>query len=384
MGRIATALSLWLIALMGLGACSQAESPATTGGPRVENSRIVFPPNSPQLAALTIVNAEAAAPAVARLPGRLLWDEEHTARIFPPFGGRVLRIDARPGDVLKAGQALAHLSSPEFGDAQAIANKTDADLALARKNLARVKLLVDNGVAPQKDLAAAEADVADRRAEHAQAAARIKLYGTSTNVDASLVLTAPIAGTVVERNINPGQEVRPDMSTGNAPALFVITDPTRLWMVLDATERELPMLTVGTPMTFRTSAYPGETFAARIIAVNDFVDPQSRTIKVRCAVDNRDRRLKGEMFVTGELRGPARSGVTVPAKAVFLVGTRHYVFVEESTGQFARVEVDGLDEKGGPVLVGVGLRKDQRVVVEGSLFLQQIFQQKGGEPGAKR
>lgn len=384
MGRIVSARHLWLAALVVLGACSQAEQPAGTSGPRVENGRVVFPANSPQLAALTIVNAETAAPAVVKLPGRLLWDEERTARIFPAFGGRVLRIDARPGDVLKAGQPLAHLSSPEFGDAQALASKAEADLALARKNLARVKLLVDNGVAPQKDLAAAEAELADRRAEHAQATARIKLYGGSPNVDASLVLTAPIAGTVVERNINPGQEVRPDMSTGNAPALFVITDPTRLWLGLDATERDLPLLAVGNAITFRTTAYPGESFTAKIIAVSDFVDPQTRTIKLRCAVDNRDRRLKGEMFVTGELQGPPRAGVTVPAKAVFLVGTRHYVFVEETTGRFARAEVDGLDEKGGPVLVTTGLRKDQRVVVEGSLFLQQIFQQKGGEPGARR
>lgn len=384
MGRSVLALGLWLGVLVGLGACSQAEQSAPATGPRVESGRIVFPPGSPQLGGLTIVPAEAAAPATVRLPGRLVWDEERTARVYPPFTGRVLRIDAKPGDVLKAGQALAHLSSPEFGDAQAQANKAEADLALAKKNLARVKLLVDNGVAPQKDLAAAEAEFADRRAEHAQAMARIKLYGGSATVDASLVLTAPVAGTVVERNINPGQEVRPDMSTGNAPALFVITDPSRLWSLLDANERDLPLLSVGSTLAFQTTAYPGETFAAKIIAVSDFVDPQTRTIKVRCVVDNRDRRLKGEMFVTGQLQGPPRNGVTVPAKAVFLVGTRHYVFVEESAGTFARVEVDGLDEKGGPVLVSSGLRKDQRVVVEGSLFLQQIYQQKGGEPGARR
>lgn len=120
------------------------------------------------------------------------------------------RIAAQPGDRVKAGQALAYLASPDFGQAQADAGKAQADIALAEKNLARIRELHDNGVAPRKDLSQAEAEHARARSELARAQGRVRLYGGGTGIDQTLALKSPIAGTVVERNLNPGQELRSD------------------------------------------------------------------------------------------------------------------------------------------------------------------------------
>ena len=164
---------------------------------------------------------------------------------------------------------------------------------------------------------------------------------------------------------------------GNAPALFVVTDPTRLWLQLDATERELGLLKPGMTVQVTTSAFPGETFDARIDAVADFIDPQTRTIRVRGSLANAERRLKGEMFVNAEFNVPPRTGVAVPAKAVFLAGAKHFVFVEEGPGKFVRVEVKPETEAGGVVIVAQGLAVGQKVVIDGALFLQQLIQSKG-------
>ena len=371
------------VAALMLTACDRKEAQTAPPPIKVEAGHVIFSPGSPQLASLTYAEAVEAPPVGARIPGRLVWDEERTVRVFPAFAGRVVHIHVKPGDVVKALQPLAELTSPDFADAQGAANKAASEFTLAEQNLARVRLLVDNGVAPQKDLAAAESEYATKRAELEQSTSRVKLYGGGGRVDASLVLRSPIAGTVVERNINPGQELRADMSTANAPALFVITDPSRLWLLLDATERDLSALSVGEAVSFGSAAWPGQSFAARVIAISDFVDPQTRTIKVRCIVDNRDRRLKGEMYVNAEVQGPARSGLSVPAKAVFVLGNQHFLFVEESPGRFGRVAIDAVEDRGGSVIVTRGLQAKQRVVVEGSLFLQQILQQKGGDRGAR-
>jgi cobalt-zinc-cadmium efflux system membrane fusion protein len=287
-----------------------------------------------------------------------------------------VRIDAKPGDVVRAGQRLAQLASPDFGQVQSEGRKAAADLALAEKNLARVRELVANDVAAKKDLQNAEAEFARSRAEHARALERVRLYGGGEAVDSTFALRSPIAGTVVERNINPGQELRPESATANMPAMFVVTDPTRLWVLLDATERELPLLRAGRIVTFKSSAYPDDTFDARIDAVSDFIDPQSRTIKVRGSAANEDRRLKGEMYVVARLEVAVRPGVSIPAKAVFLLGNRHFVFIEESPGRFLRVEVHTEGEDGGVIPVIAGVAAGQKVVVDGSLFLQQIFASK--------
>jgi cobalt-zinc-cadmium efflux system membrane fusion protein len=367
-----------LAACAVLFGCDAGGGKGPASRPTVEGDRLVFPPDSAQLGAIVTDVAKPAGANVLRLPGRLAWDEDKTVRIFPAFAGRVVKIFVKPGDTVKAGQTLAQLASPDFGQAQADARKAASDFALTQKNLARVRELVAGGVAPQRDLQAAESEYARAQAELARASGRVRLYGsTAQSVDQTFALKSPIAGTVVERSINPGQELRSDLMLGNGAPMFVITDPSRLWLFLDATERDLRLLRSGETLALRTDAYPQETFPAVIEAISHSVDPQTRTIKVRGSLANPHDRLKGEMFVTAELETAPAAGIVVPAKAVFLQGTRHFVFVEEERGRYAHVEVQIGSESGGALVVTEGLREGQRVVVDGNLFLQQLFQSKG-------
>jgi cobalt-zinc-cadmium efflux system membrane fusion protein len=159
----------------------------------------------------------------------------------------------------------------------------------------------------------------------------------------------------------------------------VVTDPTRLWLVLDATERDLGYLRAGQSIRFHATPYANETFTARLDVVGDAIDRETRTVRARGSLANPDRRLKGEMFVTAEIETPAQPGVQLPAKAVFLIGTTQYVFVEESPGRYARVPVKAGEERGGVIVIGEGVRAGQKVVVDGSLFLQHIYQRQGGK-----
>lgn len=378
---------LWipaLAAVFALAGCGEEAARTQTPRPRLEDGRVVFPSASPQVAAIVAEPAQPGDYASLRLGGRLTWDEERTARLYPAFAGKVVKILAQPGDRVKAGQPLALLASPEFGQAQAEARKGAVDVALAEKTLARVRDLVANGVAPQKDLHAAEAELARARADAAQALGRVKLYGGSDTVDAALALRSPIDGTVVERNLNPGQELRPEASGGGAPPLFVVTDPTRLWVQLDASERDLGLLRPGGSVVLRTSAYPDASFEARIVSVADFVDPATRTIRVRGVVANPERKLKGDLYVTGVVRSDVRPPVQIPARAVFLVGDQQYVFVEEAPGRYRRAKIVPSGEAEGRIAVSAGLAAGERVVVDGALFLQRILSQLSAREQAEK
>ena len=370
-----------LIALLAgcgvLFGCDAGGSKEPAAAPTVEGDRVLFPQDSPQLGAIVTEVARHPDAGAIRLPGRLAWDEDKTVRLFPAFAGRVVKIFVKTGEVVKPGQMLAQLASPDFGQAQADAQKAASDLALAEKTLARVRELVAAGVAPQKDLNAAQAEHVRAQTEFARASGRVRLYGKAAEtVDQSFALKSPIAGTVVERSINPGQELRSDLVLANGPPMFTITDPSRLWVFLEATERDLAFLKPGDPVALHSDAYPEETFKATIDMVADFVDPQTRTIRVRGSLANPDHRLKGEMFVTARIETAPPSGVVVPAKAVFLQGNRHFVFVEEARGRYAHVEVRVGAENEGIFPVTAGLQEGQRVVVDGNLFLQQLFQSK--------
>jgi cobalt-zinc-cadmium efflux system membrane fusion protein len=365
-------LALSLAALCSCGGKPDAQAPeASIQG----KNAVVFPAGSPQLAQIVTAEVQPRRDMTMRFNGRLVWNEDRTVRVLAPFGGRVMSIAVRPGDRVKAGDTLAVLAAPELGSAQAEARKAEQDYALAEKSFARVRELYDAGVAPAKDFQAAQADLARTEAERQRTREKLRLYGKTQSVDQTFRLKSPIAGVVVERNLNPGQEVRPD-SQGDK-GLFVVSDPSRLWFLLDLAEKDIGLVKAGAQVMLSATSLGEERVAGRIVHVAEQVDPQTRTVKVRGTVDAADRRLKAEMYVVAELRLPVQGGFVVVPSAVFLRGERHYVFVDAGGGRFERraVEVGPLTGEGQVVLRG--LDASDKVVSDGSLLLEHLIENEG-------
>lgn len=317
---------------------------------------------------LKIATAEKDKGGWLRLPGRLVWNEEKTVRVFPQVAGRVQKINIDVGNPVKIGQPLATLTSPDYGQALADARKARADAQLASQAVERNRLLREAGVVAEKDWQQTEAAAIAAKAEAERATRR--LAGLGGDGDGSYVLRSPLPGIIVERNLNPGQEYRPDQSS--AP-LFVVTDPSSLWIQVDAAEADLGKLKKGEPLLIESKQYPGERFKGVIRHVADFVDPTTRTIKVRGELPNTDRRLKGEMFVNALVELEPTAALRVPASAVFLFGDKRYVFVEEAPGRYRRQAVEAGAEREGMVDVMTGLKEGDKVVAEGSLHLLKYF-----------
>jgi cobalt-zinc-cadmium efflux system membrane fusion protein len=364
--------------LVLLTGCDSGKEAAEVPQAKADGDAVIMATNSPQLAALTVEQVGAEEPAFVPLTGRLVWDEDATVRVFTPFAGIVRKLFVEVNQPVTKGMPLAEIQSSDFGQAQSDARKATSDLRRADQNLTRLRDLFEHGAAPRKDLESAEADFASARAEKDRAEARLAIYGmTATSTNQDFLLPTALTGILVERNVTPGQEVRPDQMLANTPQftapLFVVTDPGHLWIQIDATELDLPHLRPGRELTFTSRAFPGQTFTGRVDTVSEFIDPSTRTIKVRGSVDNTRRLLKGEMFVSVTLPDGKALGASVPAKAVFLKGDKHYVFVEEQPGRFARQEVQIGAEQNGRVVVLAGAQLGQRVVTDGCTLLQQIL-----------
>lgn len=380
-------LALTLCATALLQGCGKAPPvPATPepAPPILQSGQLRFPPGHPQLALLGVAEVRPAKELIVDLPARLVWNEERTQRVYPPFAGRVAAIRADLGQSVKAGAPLALLASPDFGQAQADTAKAQADQVLAQQALARQRELFEAGIVARKDLEQTEADAARARAEVARAAARTSLYGGSAAVNQQLAITAGMGGVVVERNLNPGQEVRPDQSGPGAPALFVVTDPSTLWVQIDARESDLASMRPGDAFTLQVPAYPGETFSGRVTATADAIDPNTRTIKVRGLVPNADRRLKAEMLATARVSESRSTGVVVPAEAVTLNGTAHTVFVQRDAGVFEPRSVTLGHEGPREVVVATGLAAGDKIVTQNVLLLARQFQTFVEDAAAKK
>ena len=382
-------LTLYLnaAALALLSACTEAPAPAPeASAPILQGNQLRFAPGHPQLALLGIATATPGKSIIVELSARLVWNEERTQRIYPAFAGRVMAIKADVGQPVKAGTVLAQLASPDFGVAQADTAKARADVRLTQKSLQRQRELFEAGIVARKDLEQAEAEAARSQAETQRADARTRLYGGGGgNVNQQLALVAGLNGVVVERNLNPGQELRPDQSGPGVPALFVVTDPTSLWVQIDARESEVGTLRPGAAFELIIPALPGQKFEGRVTAASDFIDPATRTIKVRGVVANPDRKLKAEMLATARIERMLGGGVVIPAQAVSLLGATHTVLVQVQPGVFESREVVLGYQGPREAVVSRGLEVGEQVVSENMLLLARTFRttQDAARPAGK-
>lgn len=371
-------------AALALAACGKPEAPARAPLPGVEisNETIVFPQDSPQLATLRLVAAVPERESVVRINGRLAWDERRTSRVHVPMAGRVVELHAEAGAQVSRGSLLARVSSPEYGQAQSEAHRARTELELAERALARTRELQQAGVIALKELQAAQADEQRARAERERTAARERLYGPARSIDQLYQVTAPLAGVVVERRVTVGQEVRPEQAA-EAP-MFVITDPTRLWVMLDVPESLSGDIAVGEALRVTVPAMPGEVHTARIEYVSDAIDPDTRAVRARAVIDNRQRRLKSEMYVIADVEIPPSLALRVPANGLFLLEDRYHAFVEEAPGRYTRRALQAEQASLGYMRVLGGLAAGERVVSDGALLLQQMLVQRATSPDPAR
>lgn len=363
-----------LLGLLTLAGCHHKPLLEVDDGAKVAGDTVTLKSAS----GIHVVAATSTGERLLQLPGRLVWNEDATVRVFSPFAGRVTRILVQPGDHVATGATLAILSSADYGATQADDRKAQALLLLAAKARDRSRDLLDHGVVAAKDVEQTESDYANAEAEAQRTHARLKLFGDAgSQVNQLYELKSPIAGVVVDKALNPGQEVSADQS--GAP-LFVVTDPGTLWVQLDAHEGDLQALRVGESLSLRCAQYPDENFPGTLTQIADFVDPLTRAIRLRGRVANADHRLKGEMYVSAELPLASVSHAAVPAAAVLLVGAEQYVFVAKGDTQFERRAVKTEAENRGTVAIDDGLQPGENVVAGGALYLQQLLAAGGGAP----
>jgi cobalt-zinc-cadmium efflux system membrane fusion protein len=313
---------------------------------------------------------ELVAPTLQALPGKLAFDEDRTVRINSPVTGRVSQLVAPAGSAVKAGDVLAWLDSPDFAQARADARKAQADLAMKQHALARTDELTKLGVLAQKDLDGARADAGQAQAELDRAQSVLKNLDP-TGTGTRYALRTPIAGIVVDRSINPGMEVRPDAAT----PLFIVTDPTQLWVSFELSEQDMAKVHNGQRVRIDVDAFADTHFSGHIVYVGAALDPATRRINVRAALDanaqtGADTRLKPEMFARiSPLEDDGRKQIAVPNSALVSLGLHHFVFVEESPGTLKRREVQlgVVGERN--AFVTAGLKSGERVVTRGAVLL---------------
>lgn len=400
-GGAAPRIWLWLGALgvgtLGLGLhLYQAEpNPAASAPPP--------PPAARQAADFRLSDAEMRAlriePVAARpfrdervAEGRIAVNEDRATPMFAPYTGRVIRVFARTGDRVEAGQPLYEIEAPDVTAAASdllagLDNLQKARVAAeqARREEARQASLLAARAASLRDLEQARAALAAAEADQRSAAAaldaardRLRVLGRgpaeiagierSRQVSGVITVTAPLAGTVTQRRLGPGQW----LTTGQGEPVFTIADLSTVWLVAQVREADAPAIRAGQAVEVELGALPGRAFPARILRSAAGLDPATRRLQVMAEVEDPEGVLRPEMFANFRIEvGARREGPSVPLGAVIFRGAEAHVWVALPGNRFElRTIRPGLRD--GPVIeVLEGLAAGERTVTAGALFIDR-------------
>ena len=405
--RAVTLVALLGLAGVGLWGCGSSSSSRTPAPEQKEQpaggkeeakeaagtpTEIRVEPDMQRAVGLTVQRAEQRAVAeTIRTTAVVSPDDTRLSRIRPLAEGRVLEVLVRAGDRVTTGQTLLVYDSitagqltSEYRSAVAALERATAEAEVSRRALERADNLVELGGVAKADrerraaeLHRAEAEMNSARAGVTNLAQKLRRLGVSddqlarvqhgddVNVAARSTVTAPFAGIVLQVTTAPAETITPDRE------LFTVADLSRVWLEADVYQKDIAKIRVGQNAIVTVDTYPGDTFTGRITNISAALDPTTRTAKVRCEVQNRDGRLKVQMFATLELPVSAtHDALTVPAAAIQDIDGVPTVFVRVDEERFQARPVRIGSSMGGQVEVVEGLTGSDSVVTEGAVMLK--------------
>jgi cobalt-zinc-cadmium efflux system membrane fusion protein len=324
--------------------------------------------------------------------GKVAVDEDRSTPVFSPYAGRVTKLLAKPGESVTQGQPLFTIEAADTVQAQndfiaamTSQNKAKSALELADIQYRRAKDLYEGHAVPLKDYQQAEATQVQaqndmRSSVTALEAANnklrilgftdetIKAFQSKSTINPEITIYAPIAGTVVQRKIGPGQYV----NSGASDPVFVIGDLSTVWLTAFVRESDAAQVSVGQDISVNVMALPGRPLTAKINYVAAAIDANTRRLLVRATIDNKDGMLKPEMFANVTIYSAGdRAAPAVPKQALIYEGDQVRIWVarEDKSVELRQVKIGLIN--GNLVEVTSNLKPGEQIVVKGSLFIDR-------------
>lgn len=308
-----------------------------------------------------------------RLTGTVAYNAFTTTPVITQVGGPVTKILVVPGQHVHQGDPMLDVSSPDYSQLLDAYLKAADSSRLTEKNYARAQDLYQHHAIAERDLEQAESDRNQARADLNAAEEGMKILGirnpaqlANASASAQIPVLAPISGEVVERLVSPGQVVQ----AGQTQA-FTVSNLSTVWVLANVYQADLAFVRSGEDVAVQTDAYPG-TFHGRISYISPALDPNTRTLQARIVVDNPGEKLKRDMYCTVTVTaGTVANAIAVPNAAVLHDDNNQpFVYVATAANQFGRRDVETGQSENGLIQILKGIAPGDKVVGDGSLFLQ--------------
>ncbi len=306
---------------------------------------------------------------IIKLNGKIQPNESKQAKVYALVSGKIKSVHVELGDFVKKGQLLAVIQSTEVAGTSADLTLSQSNVEMAKKSLQTTKDLYEGKLATEQDYTSAK--IAYNNALSQLNKSR-QVAAISGGTNSSYVLTAPLSGYIIEKNITNNSEVRSD----NSNDLFAIADLSNVWVIANVYEADMNNIELGDQVKVNTLADPEKDYLGKIDKIYNVLDPATRTMKVRISMDNPNGELKPEMFATVKVDGKpsANKVVSVPSQAMVLDNSKNYVIVKKNN----KLEVREINivKRVDPKAFVTGVLPGEEVVTNSQVFLYQALTSK--------
>ena len=308
-----------------------------------------------------------------RLTGAVAYNSFHTTPVITQVSGPVSRIMVVPGKWVQRGEPLLYVASPDYSQMRTNYLKAKDAYLLAQRAYARAQDLYQHHAIAEQNLEQAESAQVQAEGDLVATEAALKVLGIASPEALAksppsfeALVKAPIDGEVVEQDVAVGQLLQ----TGTTQT-FILSDTTTVWVLVNIYQKDLPYVRAGDPVTIQTESYP-DVFHGRISYVAASLDPNTRTLQARIETSNPGQKLKKDMYVVATVdAGTIQNAIAVPDASVLRDSENQpFVYVQTTGNQFGRRTVTLGDSIKGQTQIMTGLNPGDRVIGNGSLFLQ--------------
>ena len=299
------------------------------------------------------------------LSGKIEANEDKWVKVYPVVGGVVEEMKVELGDYVTKGQTLAVIHSSEIADFQSQLVYAQSTVKIAEKSLNSAKEMFSGGLATDKDVVAAQTDLEKAKADLKRIQQTNSIYGAKGNAIQSI--TAPISGYIIEKNVTDKMQFKADAST----AFFTIANLEEVWVMANVFENDIAKIKVGFDADIKLIAYPDKIFTGKVDRIFSILDPQSRVMKVRIKIPNKDNLLKPEMFAQINIKYDDGSNqiAAIPAQAIIFDKNKNYVMVYKDKCNIETREVEIYETIGETAYIKTGLKEGEKIITKYQLLV---------------
>ena len=306
---------------------------------------------------------------IISLSGKIEADEDKWVKVFPVVSGVVQKMKVQLGDYVTKGEVLAVIHSTDIADIEGQSSEATANLKVAVKSLQSTQELYKAGLATERDISSAQTDVDKAKAETERSRQNKSIYGTKAN--ATQVITSPISGYVIEKNVTDNMQFKAD---GSQP-FFTIANLDEVWVMANVFESDIAKIKEGYDADVKVIAYTDKIFSGKVDRIFSMLDPQSRVMKVRIKIPNTQKLLKPEMFAQINIKYDVGDDEmpSIPASAVIFDKNKNYVMVYKNDCDIETREIEINQTKGNTTYITSGLKPGEKIISHYQLLIYEAL-----------